>query len=788
MHRVPALGLLAISSLTALQAAPSTLQISADVADNPYEETLQQPNHHWMPSERWAWARIQAGLTVDFNEKIGQPLSLTSTDIDQDQRTNRSLGATFLATVLGDSRFQRQIPVSHVQIRGAYFPDTVDLRNISTPIGLEIRGSVFESDLEMLNFASAGSVAFKHTVLGGEIAMTSAHAKELHLSHFTAKRIVLNLATISGSFTITSSTITQTLELGRSKVARLLSILKSNIGDIQAPGIRVDDRLNLADSTVHGPINLNGSQLQEIVIFSATMGKVDLADARVYKALSVRESKISGTLSANRVRIGADLFVLKSEISTCMDFSSTEVSGSVQLKDSSFGQLTGSNSKVMGSFHVERIEVQELVDLKGLLASGIFAVAESQLPGVDVSVARFGGPFVVQDSTITGESKINSVDTRASFFLRRSKLMDIDLMGGKFGGRLAVTDSEISGNLLLQSATVEGDLVLADSNVDGEIDAQVSKVSGFVLIENLSKTTALGMRGITSGGGFVVRNSASPYIELSGATTPTDFVFIGSTIGVLNLTSASSGQSMVFGGSPKDQLSWTQVAFPERPTRPTDPKSHLLGSNKKGLLILQDARTVNFKFDKASFPELLEFDGFKAVRLSPLGIPKPEIQTDWLASWLERDPTYSPGPYTEIAKALRASGNEGLADDVLVLRRERERDLAHPLEPRWWGSTGAKYLIGYGYGWRTFRALLWVGALSLLGTLVLLISGNRRKTEYTLGFWYSLDLLIPGIRLRQRHYDAVELTGWANYYFYVHKIFGYLLLFFVLAGLSGLVQ
>ena len=171
-----------------------------------------------------------------------------------------------------------------------------------------------------------------------------------------------------------------------------------------------------------------------------------------------------------------------------------------------------------------------------------------------------------------------------------------------------------------------------------------------------------------------------------------------------------------------------------------------------------------------------------------MGPPNRQPQSDWLASWLERDPTYSPSPYTELAKALRAGGNEGLADDILITRRDRERGLAHILEPRWWGWTGAKYLIGYGYGWGTFRALCWVGVLSVLGTLVLFVSGNRQKTDLTLGFWYSLDILIPGIRLRQRHYDSVELSGWANYYFYFHSICGYVLLFFVLAGLSGLVQ
>ena len=38
---------------------------------------------------------------------------------------------------------------------------------------------------------------------------------------------------------------------------------------------------------------------------------------------------------------------------------------------------------------------------------------------------------------------------------------------------------------------------------------------------------------------------------------------------------------------------------------------------------------------------------------------------------------------------------------------------------------------------------------------------------------YSLDMLLPGIKLRNYHYDEVKLTGWARYYFYFHIVMGY---------------
>ena len=52
---------------------------------------------------------------------------------------------------------------------------------------------------------------------------------------------------------------------------------------------------------------------------------------------------------------------------------------------------------------------------------------------------------------------------------------------------------------------------------------------------------------------------------------------------------------------------------------------------------------------------------------------------------------------------------------------------------------------------------------------------------------YSFDMLLPIIRLRESHYQ-VDLTTWARYYFYFHKIMGYVLASFLLAGLAGLTK
>jgi hypothetical protein len=71
--------------------------------------------------------------------------------------------------------------------------------------------------------------------------------------------------------------------------------------------------------------------------------------------------------------------------------------------------------------------------------------------------------------------------------------------------------------------------------------------------------------------------------------------------------------------------------------------------------------------------------------------------------------------------------------------------------------------------------------------IVLRVSEQGRRHGMPYGIAYSIDMLLPIIQLRKMHYD-IDLDGWARYYFYFHKIMGYVLGSFLVVGISGLVQ
>lgn len=104
------------------------------------------------------------------------------------------------------------------------------------------------------------------------------------------------------------------------------------------------------------------------------------------------------------------------------------------------------------------------------------------------------------------------------------------------------------------------------------------------------------------------------------------------------------------------------------------------------------------------------------------------------------------------------------------------------------------WTIGYGLGGRYFRVLWWVFGLTLLGAVLLNLASVPLRGSGLQFIFLSLDELLPIITLDKAH-EAILTRGstprppeWLLAYFYVHKIAGWVLGSFLVAGLAGLTQ
>jgi len=180
-------------------------------------------------------------------------------------------------------------------------------------------------------------------------------------------------------------------------------------------------------------------------------------------------------------------------------------------------------------------------------------------------------------------------------------------------------------------------------------------------------------------------------------------------------------------------------------------------------------------------------NGFEFSTLYELTTGQDQSIEDWAIAWLSKATKYSPQPYYAMQKSFSDRGDSNAATAIGYAGRDRE------LKQAWRDgrvSTVAyllfsKLVIGYGY--QIWLSGMWAVGLVIVGATVFHWTPESRRERMPYGLAYSFDMLLPLIKLREKHYE-IDVSGWARYYFYFHKIAGWVLGLFIVAGLSGLTK
>ena len=204
-------------------------------------------------------------------------------------------------------------------------------------------------------------------------------------------------------------------------------------------------------------------------------------------------------------------------------------------------------------------------------------------------------------------------------------------------------------------------------------------------------------------------------------------------------------------------------------------------------MILRNTSVGALQDSENGWPDKLELDGFVYKQLGSIVEGHSDSManrpTGSLIRWLEKQQPYSPHPYNQLAHVIRDLGKGDAADAVLYAGKERERSSALMGESLWLFLKN--WAIGYGY--KIGRAIYWAILFVIAGAVIFRTSKEAKENRMPYGIAYSFDMLLPIIKLREAHYK-IDLSGWRRYYFFFHKISGYVLASFLIAGLSGLVK
>jgi hypothetical protein len=398
---------------------------------------------------------------------------------------------------------------------------------------------------------------------------------------------------------------------------------------------------------------------------------------------------------------------------------------------------------------------------------------------------------------------LNSAIIGRDLILNEAAFRDkVEMYNARVGDRLIMRNASFSESLSMNEISVGSNLNLAESIFDKEVKLKVAKIGRNVYLNEAKFKDRIDMTGIdVTGSLFFEGGSFSKDIDISL-----------SKIGIIN-----------YQGTYLETL-------------------NLTGTHVNKVLVEST--------EKVKWPNKLILHGFTYDQFFLTGEKGDTIQNeDLYKAWMKKMEPYSPQPYEQAATVLRQSGEPELANTMLYAGKERERDEAwseHDIG-KWFLFTGLNYTIGYGLGTRYFRALWWLLGLILSGTLVCLSArkhenlselvvprvktnqngdsnnpaksnkpatsqgadnlenvasekkpGTDQSAEISLkpdakppnvwvcGF-YSLDVLLPLIKLWGKH-ERIDMPPWQCYYFYIHKMFGWLLATFVVAGLTGLTQ
>lgn len=463
--------------------------------------------------------------------------------------------------------------------------------------------------------------------------------------------------------------------------------------------------------------------------------------------------------------------------------------GCLMEKGGDFKWLKSTRSLVLNAS-----KVIGLLDMEGLDVQQNLSMRHTELDGVELAASQIGGQLLLIGATVGRRLNMTSIRIHRDLLMGDAALNEILLRYARVDGQISFGGSKVNGPVDMDALHVDHDLLMYLADVRDKVELNEGYIGGQFSLSGSTFHGPLMMTSLHVGSNLFVQPGGVARDEGAGVEQMREAVFkkpislyFGKIEGSLELIGSFHGRVDLTGTQISGDLGLARAELRPDGGESTE-EAHW---SKDAALILRNVKAGALQDLPDAWPNTVDLNGFAYNRLGGIfdSATQPVIKrpVGKFEAWLGGQASYSPGPYEQLAKVLRNQGCPDAADDIMVAAKERERTEA--TGSAYIGLTLSKWFIGYGYS--LFQSLIWISVFLVLGTLALAISkqGGRISRHYNLayGFFYSFDLLLPIIKLREKHYN-VDLNGWVRYYFYFHKIMGYVLGGFVIAGLSGLAK
>ena len=776
---------------------------------------------NWTEPEQWVWEKVCKGEIANFNEKEG---CVRDPKYSTGWTDARLVSRSFLETILLSSAYQPMPSRRGIRIVGAWIRQPIDFTNARISVEWWLDESRFEEDLTLYRAETTDAISIKKSWFAKDLLLGVLQSKStLYFSNISVEgSLYMNSACVERNIELKGVYIKGKVFMQGITVTRDLWMDDQSVfeGGVSLVCAVVRGQILLGSSKCFGELNMNGIQVgQDLYLSNGEYKAINIGYGRIEGQLEMEElncldelaigglvvrqdvkmaEAVINAISAINCEIGGQLDMEGIAVTTA-DLTCLSVTQDVYLYDGRFGEVSLVAARLASELNMGGASIFGKLKMDGIsIALDLFmngvTFGEIQMIGAQIN----GQLHICNRSQINGALNMAEISVASSLFIAEgTEAGEIKLNGAQIGGsvnlsriivkgpsqfnsavikrNLVLSEVVLLGSLTMNGLSIGGSLSLLGSHAFEDVQMLTSAVGNSLVVDNIQVAKDFNVRSTSIAQDVLLKSGIfKGEVRLLSCSIQGNFVCTCTDLCCLDLGSTSIQRELRL-GDVNAAITWTKDSFLN------------LRNTKAGAL--EDGGTT-------SWPTCLELDGFAYAGLGggavsgngTAGIAKRKAEefTDWLNSYT----CYSSQPYNYLAEILNKMGRSEVANQVLVESKNQERKLAwkHKLYLKWFGMSLLQWTIGYGYGFRYFYSLIWVLALTLLGVWIIgtVDMGEMQDACLADRIGFSLDLLLPVIELNDKY--KIDFDGWQQIYFYIHKVMGFVLSSFVLAGLSGITK
>lgn len=557
-------------------------------------------------------------------------------------------------------------------------------------------------------------------------------------------------------------------------------------------GAHIDGHVSLRNANLYHP---GGDALRaDRLIVEQTMfceqlmviGEVSLAGAQIHGRLTLDDAILANSrgpaLVAERITVDRDLSCDSLTTQGQVVLAGSHIGGHLQLRGASLANPTNSALSadmiaVDGDMVCQTLRAQGEITLSGAKVNGVLRLDDSVIanPGGQALHAvrlHVEQDFICSGLSAQGEIRLADASIRGHLVFVRARLVNPGTwQQSSYSDRALLADGlNVGQDLRCQELIAQGEVILAGAKVNG-----VLRLDDAVL-SNPGKQALIAVRLHVGQDLVCQRLIAQGGLRLFGTKVGGELVFTG---------------AILTGTNPDRNLHALDLEQAEA----TDLYLNL-DQPPHGVINLTNAKIDRFVDDPEAWPQQgrLRLRGFAYQTLANKSSRNREIDVGDRLRWLELVEDPDPQLYEHLADYYRRAGRDDDARRVLIAKQRRRRR-AHGLIAKIWNGVVwnglLRWLVGYGY--QTWRSLLWLLGLLVVGTAVF----NAQREQLTpvkpaseLPAFnpavYTLDVLLPIVNLGQQ--DAWLAHGSTQWFTWALILAGWLLTTAVVLALTGVLK